>query len=57
MGERPAGRLNRPDPYGGRRAKFRATLEGLRRRLPAAAEPERGILADLIDALEELLGV
>lgn len=46
-----------PDPYTRRRVKFRATLENLRQRLVAAREPERGILADLIDALEDLLGV
>lgn len=46
------------DAYARRRVRFRATLEDLRRRLAAVTDPEqRGILADLIDALEELLAV
>lgn len=58
MGERPAGRLNRPDPYAGRRAKFRERAEEIRRRLPEVTDPvQRRIDADLIDMLEDLLGV
>lgn len=45
------------DTYARRRALFRDRLEVIRAYLPDVDEPLRTLLQELIDALEDLLGV
>lgn len=44
------------DTYARRRARFRERLEVLRGYLKGKPEPDRTLWAEMIDALEELLG-